>query len=422
MRSRVRSFFALFGVLMLSATALVALAPAAGADTLGPVDASIPDGDPGSLRDVLENQANDGDVVQLQAGATYQLTDCEANEGGNLSTDAALTVEGNGATIEQTCDSYVWEIGENTTIDALTLTGGFDRAGRPAGAIHMDGDELVITNSSIVGNQTCGDGGGIYMHTGGGLVHVENSTIAGNTAGGAGGAIASNGGSDTDIEIVNSTITGNSAGWSGGIDLQQGEDLSLTYVTLAGNTTDAEGIPCDAESGSVSDVHGTVTPAVHAQANGSAANVQFDDTDSTLTTFGSVIALPVQGPNCDVQSNIIESQDALENTDSQGYNYSDDTSCDLTGTGDRQGAADPQLLPLGPNGGPTETRPPAETSPLIDGVALAECHPDGIAADQRGIVRPQRAACDVGAVELVALTPTPAPEPLPLVVTPRFTG
>ena len=94
----------------------------------------------------------------------------------------------------------------------------------------------------------------------------------------------------------------------------------------------------------------------------------------------------------------------------------------LTGTGDRQGAADPQLLALGPNGGPTETRPPAEGSPLIDGVALDACHPDDIATDQRGIVRPQRAACDVGAVELVALTPTPTPEPLPLVVTPRFTG
>jgi hypothetical protein len=63
---------------------------------------------------------------------------------------------------------------------------------------------------------------------------------------------------------------------------------------------------------------------------------------------------------------------------------------------------------------------PAETSPLIDGVALDACHPDGIAADQRGVARPQRAACDVGTVEVVALTPTP--EPLPLVVTPRFTG
>jgi hypothetical protein len=47
MRSRVRSFSALFGVLLLAATALVALAPVAVADTIGPVDESNPDGDPG---------------------------------------------------------------------------------------------------------------------------------------------------------------------------------------------------------------------------------------------------------------------------------------------------------------------------------------------------------------------------------------
>jgi predicted outer membrane repeat protein len=317
----------------------------------------------------------------------------------------------------------VWESEGNLSIDGLTITGGFDIGDRPAGAIHMDGQELTITNSSIVNNQTCGDGGGIYMHTGEGRVHVENSTIAGNSAAGSGGAIASNGDSDTQIEVVNSTITGNSAGWGGAIDLQSGEQLSLTYVTLAGNTTDAEGISCQSEGGSVSDVHGAVAPTAHAQANGSAANIQFDDTGSTLTTFGSVIALPVAGPNCSVEAEeVIKSLDALGNTDSGGYNYSDDTSCDLTGTGDRQGAPDPQLTALGPNGGPTETRPPTETSPLVDGVPLPACHPDGIAVDQRGITRPQRGGCDIGAVELVFTEPTPAPEALPLVVTPHFTG
>src|SRR6185295_8422672 len=181
----------------------------------------------------LENEAADGDLIVLQPNATYQLTDCETNGGGNLSTEASFTVQGNLATIEQTCDAYVWEIEGDVSIDGLTITGGFDDDGRPAGGIHMDGDELIITNSSIVDNQTCGDGGGIYMHTGGGLVHVENSTIAGNSAAGGGAIAAATEGGDTQIEIVNSTITGNSAGWGGAIDLQEGEQLSLTYVTLA---------------------------------------------------------------------------------------------------------------------------------------------------------------------------------------------
>ena len=71
----------------------------------------------------------------------------------------------------------------------------------------------------------------------------------------------------------------------------------------------------------------TARAPVRAQANGSAANIQFDDAESTLTTFGSVIALPIEGPNCDVE-NIINSADALTDTSSLGYNYSDDTSCD----------------------------------------------------------------------------------------------
>jgi hypothetical protein len=56
-------------------------------------------------------------------------------------------------------------------------------------------------------------------------------------------------------------------------------------------------------------------------------------------------------------------------------------------------------------------------------VPLAQCQADGaagIARDQRGITRPQRNGCDIGAVELVALTPTPEPAPA-AIVTPRFT-
>jgi hypothetical protein len=418
MRSRVRSLCALFGVVAISAVGLVALAPAAVADTIGPVDASIPDGDPGSLRDVLENQVADGDVVVLEAGATYTLT---CNGGGNISTSTEYTLQGNGATILQTCDTYIFEINDDATFDGVTITGGYDDDDRSAGAIHVDADAFTLLNSSIVGNQTCGAGGGIVMD-GGSFLHIENSTIAGNTAAGEGGAIASYGSSGSIVEIVNSTITGNSGGWGGAIDMAEGGDLSLTYVTLAGNTADFEGIPCEFESGQFNDPHGP-RESVHSQANGSAANIQFDGESSTLTTFGTVIALPVDGPNCSIEANIIKSLDALTDTDSLGYNYSDDESCGLDGTGDRQGAADPQLLALGAHGGPTETRPPAEGSPLIDGVALAACHPDGIAVDQRGVARPQRTACDIGAVELVALTPTPTPEPAPAaIVTPRFTG
>ncbi|MGZ4632624.1 MAG: hypothetical protein ACXV2G_08175, partial [Actinomycetes bacterium] len=79
--------------------AFVITAGPAGAASFGPVDHTIPDGNTGSLREILENQISDGDTVVLEAGATYLLDNCE---GGEISVDGVVTIQGNGATIEQT--------------------------------------------------------------------------------------------------------------------------------------------------------------------------------------------------------------------------------------------------------------------------------------------------------------------------------
>jgi hypothetical protein len=374
---------------------------------------------------VLENQVASDDTVVLQAGATYQLTDCEL---GSLNTGADIIVQGNGATIEQTCDELVWDSGGDLNLDSLTITGGYDDDFRAAGGIHFDGTELIITNSSIVGNQTCGDGGGINFDNTG-LLQIVNSTIAGNSASTEGGAIASHSSSEGETVIVNSTITDNNASVGGGVFMHDGGALTLVYATVVGNAADTPGIECESNVDAVDTGAQASEDDVRALANGTGANVDFDESDSVLATFGSVIALPAEGPNCSVgELTDAVAADALENTESQGYNYSDDASCGLTGTGDRQGAADPQLGALGENGGPTETRLPADTSPLVDGVPLAECQggdAEGITTDQRGITRPQRDGCDIGSVELVSTAPVEPVgpvEPAPLVVTPRFTG
>jgi hypothetical protein len=75
-----------------------------------------------------------------------------------------------------------------------------------------------------------------------------------------------------------------------------------------------------------------------------------------------------------------------------GWNLTADRSCGISGPGDLT-ATDPQLGPLQDNGGPTLTRAPSVSSPAID--AMFTC----ALVDQRGITRPQGAACDVGAVE-----------------------
>jgi hypothetical protein len=85
---------------------------------------------------------------------------------------------------------------------------------------------------------------------------------------------------------------------------------------------------------------------------------------------------------------------------SYGYNLDSDGSCGLNAPSDR--TADPQLAPLRDNGGPTETRALLFGSPAIDAIPVENCTDrlgTPIAADQRGVPRPQGAACDIGAYE-----------------------
>jgi hypothetical protein len=89
---------------------------------------------------------------------------------------------------------------------------------------------------------------------------------------------------------------------------------------------------------------------------------------------------------------------------SHGYNLSDDPSCSafLVERGDVNDAAAGQSPDgLQNNGGPTQTIALLASSPAVDAVPLDACtDADGhLPADQRGILRPQAAACDIGPFE-----------------------
>jgi hypothetical protein len=62
------------------------------------------------------------------------------------------------------------------------------------------------------------------------------------------------------------------------------------------------------------------------------------------------------------------------------------------------------MSPTANNGGPTPTNLPALNSPAVDAVPLGYCTDASgapVTTDQRGVSRPQGAACDIGSVELV---------------------
>ena len=99
---------------------------------------------------------------------------------------------------------------------------------------------------------------------------------------------------------------------------------------------------------------------------------------------------------------------------SNGSNIDSDGTCSLVAAGDLPNT-NPQLGPLADNGGPTQTLALLAGSPAID-AGSGDCPPP--ATDQRGVTRPQGAACDIGAYEFeptpsATSTPTPTPTSTP---------
>jgi CSLREA domain-containing protein len=84
---------------------------------------------------------------------------------------------------------------------------------------------VVILNSTFIGNQVEGDGGGIHIGGGGLLAQVRSATIVANSSTGLGGGIRVENGN---LRIGNVAIAGNSAG--GG-----GADCSGTVDSIGGN-------------------------------------------------------------------------------------------------------------------------------------------------------------------------------------------
>ncbi|HWH14203.1 MAG TPA: PxKF domain-containing protein, partial [Miltoncostaeaceae bacterium] len=196
-----------------------------------------------------------------------------------------------------------------------------------------------------------------------GALLVRGSTLTGNTA--ASGAALADAGT---ARLENSTVSGN----GGGAALHGGGRLALTHVTLVAGAPGPAGVPSLVQ----------VTPAGAVRA----ANTLFQGATEGPACAGGVEdgggGLAASAPGCPGAS----------------------------------GAA--ALGPLAPAGGRTAVHVPGDGSAARDAAADAECLP----ADQRGLARPQGAACDVGAVEVRAVTPPPPRDTTPPRITPSVTG
>lgn len=325
---------------------------------------------PASGAPVIQNEQqfrkawHDHTQTGILLGADIILRHCAA--GTPLRSSATpLKVDGRGFRIRQTCKGQGVLEQQGTgplTFDRVTITGGDNT--RPGGAgsgggIRDVNGPVTLTNSTVTANKSSATGGGIAAI---GSVSLTNSTVSNNRASLDAGGIGAHG-----VTVTNSTVSGNGAGGAGG-GIQNSGAATLRFATVVGNSA----------------------------TNG--ANVAFDSTPFlTLTSATSVVALPSGSANC--------AFGPAGTTNSSGFNYSDDSSCGFTSSSDTQNGGNPLLGPLANNGGPTFTRPPMTGSPLIDAFFPPSPNSCGVAADQRGVSRPQGFGCDIGAVEVVPPPP-----------------
>jgi hypothetical protein len=275
-----------------------------------------------------------------------------------------------------------------STISGVTIRGGY--RGVYAGRFNT----VTLQGVRLTGNGP-GSGAGAFINAE--RLIIRDSLVDHNFAleglgcdwywaGGGGGGIGSGCGGGV-VQVYNSTITANRAYQLGGGVLLGGWDDVFENSTLSDNTVDASGDPGLGTAGGILAGFGRLS---HSTIAGNNANGR----------HGGGILI---GPEMTMVATVLQGNSDGDcigpGPTSLGYNIASDTTCALSHSTDLA-ASDAALGALADNGGGLPTQVPGALSVAIDRVPAADCT---LAADQRGVARPQGAGCDSGAVEATAL-------------------
>jgi hypothetical protein len=279
--------------------------------------------------------------------------------------------------------------GASVTLTRVLVDG--NRSAVPAGAaigsgggIDVSRTDLTIRESAVTRNAASAaviaQGGGIQVG-GEGNFTLERSLVSGNFAEGPsaeGAGLVARSEAGEVWKIGDSTITGNRGTGTtlaeGGGILHSGGRLDVLSSTISGNVV---------SGGGATDRGGNLLDKGE---GGSVLSLR----DSIVSSGGGAAG----SENC-----------FGPGVQSAGHNIDSLDQCNFNSVGDRV-KTDPLLASLADNGGPTKTLALSPGSPAVD-AGDAGCP----ATDQRGVPRPQGAACDIGAFELIPPPPSAAAGP-----------
>ena len=151
-----------------------------------------------------------------------------------ITSDGALTIDGNGKTLSTTSAIRAFKVGSSATVAFKNLTfTGFVNGGGPAinnsGTIVLDG--CTISNCHV----NNGNGGGAIESSG--KLYAINTTFSGNYSGEIGGAINNAWGSlyMSNCTFTNNYTTSSNAFYGGAIGINRGNEVRLINCSFSGN-------------------------------------------------------------------------------------------------------------------------------------------------------------------------------------------
>lgn len=331
-----------------------------------------------------------GGGMYLDGGSTtvvnsqFSGNTAAASGGGITATSvASLTISGSHFSGNKTTASLaegggIRSAGTLVISDSTFLQNNASRGG----ALFVASGSAMLSRSEI-NNNWAAYGGGIRQAAG--TLTLSDVRLAGNgytsnsiAATTGGGAISWEGGT---AMLTNVTINGNWASYGGGFD-HGNATTTLTNVTISGNAAVGSGA-FDQTGGSIALINVTIVGNTAPFFAGG------------ITNHGGTLSLKNTLLAGNVNPNNQQSTNCNKTLATSSFSLSSDFTC---GFGAGRDNVTLLLGALANSGGFTQTHLPQRGSPVIDAGTGIGCPQ----TDQRGVIRPQGQACDIGAVEVTA--------------------